>query len=65
MRYYQIKGGPLIKCLNDTDCLFCKHCSDVFWDYTNGPYLIICDLGEEPFKKSCRYFEENEVNNNG
>lgn len=25
-------------------CLFCKHCSDIFWDYTNGIYAIICDI---------------------
>ena len=26
-------------------CLFCSHCSDVVWDFTNGPYMITCDLG--------------------
>lgn len=25
-------------------CLFCKHCSDIFWDYTNGIYGVICDI---------------------
>ena len=24
-------------------CLFCIHCTDVFWDYTHGPYLTICE----------------------
>lgn len=26
-----------------TSCLFCEHCDDVFWDYSNGPYMFICD----------------------
>ena len=24
-------------------CLICKHCTDIFWDYTNGPYMTICE----------------------
>ena len=23
-------------------CVFCEHCH-VFWDYTSGPYLFLCD----------------------
>jgi hypothetical protein len=26
-------------------CLFCKHNTDIFYDYTNGIYMIICGLG--------------------
>lgn len=26
-----------------THCVFCKHCKDLFWDYTNGPYMFMCD----------------------
>lgn len=25
-------------------CLLCKHCTDVFLDYSNGPYMFMCDL---------------------
>ena len=25
-------------------CVFCEHCTDVFWDYTNGPYWLLCDI---------------------
>jgi hypothetical protein len=25
-------------------CAFCKHCTDIFWDYTNGPYMFLCEL---------------------
>ena len=24
-------------------CLFCKHCTGIFWDYENGIYGIICN----------------------
>ena len=50
-------------------CLFCKHCTDVFWDYTNGPYAFGCDLTsngdgimEASFEppKNCENFEEDE-----
>ena len=45
----------------DKSCLFCKHCTDVFWDFTNGPYLFFCnkrcntDLGA--LGKCERFFE--------
>lgn len=25
-------------------CLFCNHCSDIIFDFTNGPYMFMCDL---------------------
>lgn len=69
MREYKIHDeltglDLLVKCKNDKDCLFCTYCSDVLWDYTHGPYLIICKLGEEPFKDNCRYFDDIEVKDN-
>lgn len=24
-------------------CFFCKRMTDIFWDYSNGPYLFITD----------------------
>lgn len=30
----------------DGHCSGCKNCTDVFWDYTNGPYMFICNIGE-------------------
>lgn len=27
-------------------CFFCKHCTDIYWDYTNGPYMCCCDIVE-------------------
>ena len=30
-------------CAKENSCIFCAHCTDIFWDYTNGPYMFICD----------------------
>ena len=40
-------------------CLFCKHCSDVYWDYTHGPYMTICAEGHDEKiggQAKCKYF---------
>lgn len=53
-------------------CLFCKHCSDIFWDYINGIYGIICNINwndaesmseniDLSFYGKCKSFAENEV----
>ena len=34
--FYSVDAHP-------RSCLFCAHCTDVFWDYTNGPYMFFCD----------------------
>lgn len=43
-------------------CVFCEHC-DVFWDYTNGPYLFLCDADcntEHGLSGQCEIFKELE-----
>ena len=48
-------------------CYFCKNCTDIWWDYSNGPYMFSCDKEQEVdedlvWKKGligkCEYFEE-------
>ena len=49
-------------------CLFCFHCTDIFWDCTNGIYNIICDRKWDndsmiehinlAFSGKCQSFEE-------
>ena len=48
------------------NCLICKHCTDIFWDYTHGPYMVYCekaysdgsDLPEETkLGTECNLFE--------
>lgn len=29
---------------NEHSCAFCSHCSDIFYDFTNGPYWFYCDI---------------------
>ena len=41
----QYKCGPFTYKLDDTACVFCEHCEDVLWDYTNGIYSIFCEKG--------------------
>ena len=38
-------GNPITVLMPKHHCLFCQHCTDWFYDYTNGPYAFICDLG--------------------
>lgn len=42
-------------------CLFCKHCTDVFWDFSHGPYMMLCDIHEDVTdgaKGQCDDFKE-------
>lgn len=55
-------GGPTIRVKNDDNCVFCKHCTDIFWDYTHGPYMIFCEKNFLPEKMTCKYFEEDTEN---
>lgn len=49
---------------HERSCLFCNHCTDVFWDYENGPYMFLCDEGGDADAASrgdCpRFVEEQE-----
>lgn len=65
MKVFKAITGLQYKC-PDKCCLFCKHCTDIFVDYTHGPYMIICenhhnskqiDLG---LHGKCKHFEERE-----
>lgn len=53
-------------------CLFCDHCSDIFWDYSNGIYAIRCaknwDSANEEylqiklsFRGKCDFFREEKA----
>lgn len=46
------KSTAVFHCDNGKDyivpkfsCLLCGH-ADIFWDYTNGPYLVLCSEPE-------------------
>jgi len=35
--YYRLKAHP-------RSCFFCDNCTDIFFDYTNGPYMLFCSV---------------------
>lgn len=43
LREFVCENGIVYKC-HPKCCLFCQHCADVFYDYTNGPYMTLCEL---------------------
>ena len=42
MKKWKCDNGHTYK-VPDKACIVCNHCTDVFWDYTNGPYALICE----------------------
>ena len=45
-------------------CLFCSHCTDIFYDYTHGPYMTFCELGNNTdagFSGDCYSFARDGV----
>lgn len=60
---YDDFGGKItVKVKQDKDCIFCKHCTDVYWDYTNGIWGLVCELDREEINNeithTCEKFEE-------
>lgn len=51
---YTVKAHP-------KSCFFCQHLTDIFYDYTNGPYGFVCNLEgdiETGMRGVCQGFEE-------
>ena len=55
-------GGLKIMCKDDRDCVFCDHCTDVWWDYTHLIYMIACAEDHDPLDRPCKYFTEGKEN---
>ena len=45
--YKEFKGEGYSVLAHPKSCFFCKRCTDIFYDYTNGPYMFFCDLFED------------------
>ena len=67
-KVYELTDGVKVGA-HKYSCLFCFHCTDIFWDYTNGIYDIICDIELQnnesmqeninlAFSGKCKSFEE-------
>lgn len=43
-------------------CLFCDNCTNIVFDYTNGPYMAMCDIGlpeDIGMTGKCKGFKED------
>lgn len=38
------EGGSFEVKAHKRSCFFCTHLTDLFWDYSNGPYMFFCDV---------------------
>ena len=45
--------GRVFGLKNKKSCLICKHCTDIFWDYTHGPYMLFCE-------KACNFIPKKQ-----
>ena len=58
---YKCNNGIIYGISSKQHCLICKHCTDIFWDYTNGPYMTFCkfneDNDENEWGETCKKFE--------
>lgn len=60
MKEYKCENGVTYN-VPDKSCLVCQKCKDVFWDYTNGPYMVICSIHEDPVTDgTCTDYVEEE-----
>jgi hypothetical protein len=32
---------------HERSCFFCRKCTDIWWDYANGPYMFFCTDGKD------------------
>lgn len=37
-------AGGRMWAVRKNSCWTCEHCTDIFWDWTNGPYRLNCEL---------------------
>lgn len=58
--WFHPQGGIWVVCKDDHDCVFCDHCTDVWWDYTHLIYAVACEIGSDPWERPCEHFIETE-----
>lgn len=59
------EGGFHINVKREKDCVFCDHCTDIFWDYTNLIYGIVCSEDHDINAEDCQYFREDGEDESG
>ena len=59
-RLYELEETGTVYEMPEKHCVFCKHCTDIFYDYTNGPYGFTCDKNiDHDGEFSCDSFEDD------
>lgn len=63
VKLFKCANGHLYKC-PENSCVFCIHCTDIFYDYSHGPYMAFCDLDKDEsseynYFENCKHFEED------
>lgn len=56
MRIFQCQDGALTGSTHrvpDNACVFCKHCTDIFWDFSHGVYALWCGKHEDTNHGNC------------
>ena len=56
-RVYVVKSTGRVYGVPKPCCIICSHCSDIFVDYTNGPYAAICGIHKTSENFCCDDFE--------
>lgn len=46
MRVWESEIGLSFNVKQDKCCIFCDHCSDIWYD-SNGPYMLSCELNNK------------------
>lgn len=42
MKEFRCDSGKIYN-LPDEACVFCQYCTDIFWDYSHGIYMLLCE----------------------
>ena len=57
--------GDIVYKVPERSCGMCEHCTDVFWDFTHGPYMFYCEKQTDVYEAggpygNCDDFERKE-----
>ena len=60
MAEYKCENGITYEVKEDS-CYICDHCTDIWWDYTHGPYMSLCKLEIDRLQdEKCKFFKPEE-----
>lgn len=64
LRTFYLNGlfGPIPCGIPKRSCCFCSKCTDLWWDYTHGPYMFDCTEDRDTefgCIGQCEYYEDN------